>query len=338
MEMIIGVVIPCYREKKGILKVLGKIGEQVSKIYVVDDCCPEQTGRHVADNCVDQRVTVLYHHNNTGVGGAVVTGYKQALAESVDIVVKIDGDGQMNPELITYFIEPLIQCRADYVKGNRFFSLSTVKAMPTLRKFGNVSLSFINKLGSGYWNIMDPTNGFTAIHSSALGMLELDKMAKDYFFESDMLFRLGTIRAVVCDLPMESVYNDEESYLSIRRVLLTFPQRYLLSFFKRIVYNYYIRDFTIASIELPVAFFLLFFGLAFGGYHWAMSIITNQVATTGTVMVAVLPIILGFQLLLSVIQFDTRNIPKIPISSLVGQLQPLIRSRSCWSNEEERDD
>lgn len=315
--MKIGVAIPCYREKKNILKVLDKIDNLVSNIYVVDDACPQATGQFVLDNCSDPRVQVLIHQQNKGVGGAVITAYKKALEDECDIVVKIDGDGQMDPSLIQYFVDPILQGRADYVKGNRFFSLDSVRSMPLLRKFGNVSLSFVNKLSSGYWNVMDPTNGFTAIHWSAISLLDLDKVAEDYFFESDMLFRLSTIRAVVAEIPMESIYGDEESSLSIKKVLLTFPPRYLAAFFKRIIYNYYLRDFNIASIELPLALFLLLFGGCFGGYHWLLSIASGEVASAGTVMIAVLSIILGFQLLLSAIHYDVGNIPQTAISSVL---------------------
>lgn len=314
--MKIAVAIPCYKERNNILAVLKTIDDSVSAIYVVDDKCPQTTGLFVQEMCSDPRVKVLFHQENKGVGGAVVTAYRQALQDNCDIVVKIDGDGQMNPKLIKFFVEPILQGKADYVKGNRFYSLATIKSMPPIRQFGNASLSFINKLSSGYWNTMDPTNGFTAIHRSALSILELDKLAKDYFFESDMLFRLSTIRAMVYEIPMDSVYENEQSSLSIKKVLLSFPHRYLTAFCKRILYNYYIRDFNVASIELPAALFLLSFGSCFGGYQWIKSMLNNEIATTGTVMIAVLPIILGFQLLLSSIHYDVNNLPTIAISSL----------------------
>jgi len=255
----IAVAIPCYQVKAHILQVIELIPEQVQRIYVVDDACPDQSGVWVQQHCSDARVQVLFHQENQGVGGAVITAYQQALLEKMDIVVKIDGDGQMNPTLLPRFIEPIIQGQADYTKGNRFFALDTLTAMPLVRKLGNAALSFINKVSSGYWNIMDPTNGYTAIHCQVLALLPLDKLNSRYFFESDLLFRLGTLRAVVRDVSMMAHYADETSHLQIKQVLIQFPRLYLKSFFKRIFYNYFLRDFNGASLELILGVVLMLF-------------------------------------------------------------------------------
>ena len=179
-----------------------------------------------------------------GVGGAVVSGFQRALEEEMDVVVKIDGDGQMDPRLLPRFIQPIINGKADFTKGSRFYSLDSLAAMPTLRKFGNAIFSLVNKVSSGYWNIMDPTNGYLAIHRRALSFLPLEKLNNGYFFESDLLFRLGTIRAVVTDIPMNSKYEDEKSHLSILKVMCTFPLLYARAFFKRVFYIYFLRDFN----------------------------------------------------------------------------------------------
>lgn len=280
---------------------------------MVDDCCPEQSGLFVQSQCNDPRVTLIFHPSNQGVGGAVVTAYRQALIDNMDIVVKIDGDGQMDPALLPLFIEPIVQGRADYTKGNRFFNLETLIAMPTLRKLGNAVLSFVNKCSSGYWNVMDPTNGYTAIHCQTLALLPLDKLSTRYFFESDMLFRLGTVRAVVQDISMAAIYADERSNLQIKKVIFEFPWLYIKAFFKRVFYNYFLRDFNGAILELVLGLLLILFGSLWGAEHWLSSIISQQVASAGTVMLAVLPIIIGFQLLLSAIQFDMVNIPRKPL-------------------------
>jgi glycosyltransferase involved in cell wall biosynthesis len=313
--MRVAVVIPCFKVKAHILGVLSEIGDNVDHIYVVDDCCPEFSGQYVLDNHADPRIKVIFHDRNKGVGGATCTGYKAALEEGIDIVVKLDGDGQMPPRLIPKLIKPLLDKKADYSKGTRFHSLQSLRAMPFARKLGNSCLSFVSKAASGYWNVMDPTNGFTAINSTALAQLELEKIHERYFFESDMLFRLAIIRAVVRDVPMEAVYADEESGLQIRKVLLEFPPLYIQAFFKRLGYNYFLRDFNVASLELTVGSFLFVFGVVFGAYHWIEGIQSLKYASTGTVMLSVLPIILGFQLLLSAITFDLNNIPTIPLVS-----------------------
>ncbi len=312
----IAVVIPCYKVKEHIENVLNNIPSIVNKIYIVDDNCPSSSGKFVASVNNDHRVSIIYHSKNKGVGGAVITGYKRALAEKQDIIVKLDGDGQMDPTLIPTLIKPILDKKADYTKGNRFFSLESLKPMPNIRKFGNASLSFINKVSSGYWDIMDPTNGFTAIHKSTLSILPLNKINNGYFFESDMLFRLGTVRAVVQDIPMKAIYEEEKSSLNINHTIVNFPKMYFKSFLKRIFYNYFLRDFNRASIELTLGVLFILFGSTWGVIHWAISIHQMDEASTGTVMLAVLPIILGFQMLLDAVKFDADNIPTTPLQTL----------------------
>lgn len=310
------VVIPSYKVREHILGVISGIGTEIQKIYVVDDCCPDQSGKFVEENCKDARVEVLYHKQNLGVGGAVKTGYRKAIHDKIEVVVKLDGDGQMDSSLIPSLIRPILAGDADYVKGNRFFNLTSLRAMPGLRLFGNSMLSILNKFVNGYWNLMDPTNGFTAIHVSALKLLELDKVADNYFFESDMLFRLGTIRAVVHEMPMDAVYGDEKSNLHIGRILFQFPPKYFTRFFKRIFYNYFLRDFNAGTIELLIGLIFLIFGGSIGCYYWYQSLAYHIVATSGTVMLAALPTILGFQLLISGLQYDIRNIPSKPLQKI----------------------
>lgn len=320
----IAVVIPAYRVKEHLLPLLGLIGKEVEKIYVVDDACPHQSGRFVVEHCRDPRVEVLFHDINKGVGGAMITGYKAALRDHASIVVKLDGDGQMNPLLIPYLIQPLQAGKADYVKGNRFYSLSFLQEMPVHRRIGNSMISFLSKLVSGYWNIMDPSNGFTAITGRVLRLLPLEKIDHRFFFENDMLFRLNTLRAFVYDFPMEAKYADEKSNLQIYKIACSFPVKYVVRFFKRIFYNYFLRDFNIGSMELFMGSVLMLFGLIFGSVKWAESISSLQPASAGTVILAALPVILGFQLLLAFLQFDLGNIPRKPISTdfIVPDIHP----------------
>lgn len=305
----IAVVIPSYRVIDHILSVITQIGPEVDRIYVVDDCCPQESGQYVEKHAQDSRIKVLYHNKNQGVGGAVMTGYKAALEESIDIIVKIDGDGQMDPSLLIGFVTPIINGEADYSKGNRFFNIDALQSMPGMRLFGNAALSFMTKLSSGYWNLFDPTNGYTAIHKDALTYLPFNKISTRYFFETDILFRLNTLRAAVVDIPMDSVYKNEVSNLKISRVIGEFFIKHCRNFFKRIFYNYYLRDMSVASFEMPLGFSLLVFGLSFGGYHWFKSMQTGQVATVGTVMIAALSIIIGIQFLLAFLAYDIASTP-----------------------------
>jgi glycosyltransferase involved in cell wall biosynthesis len=318
----IAVIIPCYRTRAYILPLIAQIGTEVDRIYVIDDACPEKTGTYVEKECCDPRVIVIFHGHNQGVGGAVVSGYRQALEDGAEIVIKLDGDGQMNPALIPRFISPILNGTADYTKGNRFFDLRLLTSMPKIRLLGNAGLSFICKLCTGYWNMMDPTNGYTAIHVSVLKLLPLHKLDKRYFFESDILFRLNTVRAVVYDIPMQSKYEGEVSSLRIGEVILAFPLKYINRLWKRIFYSYFLRDFNVGSIALVVGSLLFSFGVVQGAIAWYHSIISGIPATSGTVMLASLPIILGFQSLLAAINFDVANVPKDPVQKLFNHELP----------------
>ena len=317
MNYKIAVVIPSYKVRNHLLDVLAKIGPEVSKIYVVDDCCPHGSGDFVTKNCLDPRVTVLMNSTNQGVGGAVLTGYQQAIQNDMDIIVKLDGDGQMDPALIPLFVEPLVKGDADYTKGNRFFDLESVRTMPKTRLLGNAVLSFMTKFSSGYWNIFDPTNGYTAIHANVANLLPMEKISRRYFFESDMLFRLNTLRAVVVDIPMEAQYGDEESNLKISKILFEFLFKHCRNFLKRIFYNYYLRDLSLASFELPISVFLILFGASFGFYNWVISTSSGIATSAGTVMLSALPILVGLQFLLAFVGYDIALTPSRPIHNVL---------------------
>lgn len=307
---LIAVVIPCYKVNSQIMTIISSIGEEVDRIYVVDDCCPQQTGSYVLENNLDSRVNIIFNDENLGVGGSVMAGYKKAIHDSMDIIVKLDGDGQMDPSLISLFIGPITEGEADYTKGNRFYNIEKLDSMPKIRLLGNAALSFITKFSSGYWNLFDPTNGYTAIHASVLKQMPLKKISKRYFFETDMLFRLNLIQAVVLDIPMDAVYGDESSNLKVHKILFEFFYKNSQNFLKRIFYNYYLRNLSIASIELPVGLALLLFGLIFGCINWVESSDRSIGTPVGTIMLAALSITIGLQLTLSFLAFDISSVPK----------------------------
>lgn len=310
---LIAVVIPCYKVKKHILEVISEIGPICWRIYVVDDCCPEQSGAYVKQHCKDKRVVVLQNEVNKGVGGAVMHGYSQAIKDGAAVIVKVDGDGQMDPRLLPKFTGPILEGRADYTKGNRFFDLGEIKRMPKVRIFGNSVLSFMSKLSTGYWRIFDPTNGYTAIHANVAKHLPFDKISNRYFFETDMLFRLNTLRAKVVDIPMHARYADEQSNLKIKEILGEFLFKHMRNFFKRFFYSYFLRDLNIASFEFLSGLLLITFGFVYGLHHWIQSYRLNTVTTAGTVMLSALPIILGLQFVLNFISYDIYSQPDEPI-------------------------
>lgn len=320
VDVKIAVVIPSYKVRTHILSVINAIGPEISRIYVVDDCCPDESGKYVSDTYEGERVVVLKNPTNLGVGGAVMTGYCAAIADDMDIIVKIDGDGQMDPALISDFVSPIIAGNADYTKGNRFFNLEKISAMPRIRLFGNAGLSFMTKLSSGYWDLFDPTNGYTAIHRDVAKHLPLDKISRRYFFETDMLFRLNTLGAVVVDIPMDAKYEDEVSNLKVSKVVGEFFVKHARNFSKRIFYNYYLRGMSLASLELPMGLFLLLAGSVFGISHWIDSLNTDIPTPAGTVMLSALPVIVGIQFLLAFVGHDIASTPRVPFHKLRKKL------------------
>ena len=315
----IDVVIPSYCVGKQILSVLEGIlqHELIRNIVVVDDACPQHTGVLVTEKYGNNpRVTVLTHDNNQGVGGAMCTGYAHAFQNNADLVIKMDGDGQMDPRFIPTMIKPIVDGKCDYAKGNRFYYPQHLQDMPLIRVIGNSILSLINKFTSGYWSIMDPTNGYTVLHRNAYYQLIHDNLARDYFFESDMLYQLGNAHAVVRDIPLPAIYADEESHLQITRVLLKFPGRYLKRFFKRIILRYFIRDFNFASLEIIFGSIMFLSGSIFGVYKWVTNYIAHSDTPAGTVMIVGVLVIVGFQMLLSALNYDVSHEPSVPLSYL----------------------
>ncbi len=300
----IDVVIPAYNVSKQILKVVLKLPDFVDNIIIVDDCCPENSSKFVKDI---KKVHIIHHKKNLGVGGAMISGYGKAIELNTDIVVKVDGDGQMNTKFMEQLINPIVKGNADYTKGNRFNNFTALKSMPKIRLLGNSFLSFFIKAASGYWNIIDPTNGYTAIDRTILSSLELKNISKRYFFESDMLINLNIKNAVVMDINIPAKYANEKSSLSIFKTLFDFPPKIIKGLIKRIFFKYFLYDFNMFSIYLLLGLPMLLFGIFFGIHRWIYSIEKELTNSAGTIMLVVLPIILGIQFLLQSISIDIGN-------------------------------
>ena len=316
------VVMPCYKSRDQVLDVIARIGPEVEAIVAVDDACPQGTGELIQTQCKDPRVEVLFNASNLGVGGACVAGFRRALELGVRYIVKLDSDGQMDPAYIPRLVRPLRDGTADYAKGNRFYDLSYLRLMPRVRLFGNAGLSFLSKASSGYWDLMDPTNGYLAIHRSALALLPLEKIDQRFFFESDLLFRLNIIKAVARDVPMPAVYADEDSSLSVTDSLFRFFYLHMNRLGKRVFYNYFLRDFNIGSVNLVLGSALLGWGSLQGVTTYMANLAQGQVTPTGTIMIVSLQIILGFQMLLSFINYDTGQIPNKPLQLALSDPEP----------------
>ncbi len=312
----IAVVIPCYRVEDHIETVIQTIPSYVRYIIVVDDASPDNTAERVERLMTEEpRLVLIRHKQNRGVGGAMISGYRKALELGAEIVVKMDGDGQMDPFYLPSLIIPLVEGKADYTKGNRFHDFTALSQMPRVRQIGNIALSFLSKLASGYWNIFDPTNGYVAIRATVLRMIPLETIDPSYYFEISMLGALYLLGARVLDVPIPARYGTEKSNLSLRRVFLNFPPRLLFTFLRRIILRNFLYDFSMLSIYLLSGIPLILFGLIFGISKWIKYANLGIPAPTGTVMLPTLSLILGIQFLLSAIEIDLRNVPQTPLSS-----------------------
>lgn len=301
------VVIPAYRVSSNLVQVVESIGPEVSSIIVIDDACPEKSGKLLLENSRDPRLEVIFHSENLGVGGAVKTGYRRALNLKATVIVKVDGDGQMETSKIVELVTPIIDGKADYTKGNRFSDVETIRKMPKIRIVGNLGLSFLSKLSSGYWRVFDPTNGFTAISRDALAKIPLTKIDNGYFFESDMLFRLNVARSRVKDIPIPPIYGEETSNLSIYKALIHFPYKHFRNLLKRILYTYYLKDFNMASIELPLGVLLSSSGVAIGAYSWFEAVVSGTPTAPGTLILIAVCLLAGLQLVLAFLSYDTNR-------------------------------
>jgi len=317
----IGVVIPAYKVSKHILQVLDDLSGLVHHICVVDDACPEHSGKMVEQHFRGKRVSVLYHKKNMGVGAAMKTGFEHLLEQEVDVIVKMDGDGQMKAHLIDSLVAPLADNQADYAKGNRFYSFESIKKIPRVRLMGNIVLSFMSKAASGYWNIFDPNNGYIAITSPVLRQIDLSQVSNRYFFESDMLFRLNLVRARVVDIPMMAVYGNEKSNLSLWKSTFEFPLKHFRNFMRRIYLMYIVRDFSLPSLQLIFGVALSVLGTIFGVYNFLRSQALGTETAPGTLILFALMMLTGLQLLLSFISFDVQNVPKWPITKDIKLVQ-----------------
>jgi len=309
--MTISVVIPCYNVSAHIEEVIRNLPDTITWIIAVNDCSKDDTEaillRLKQEN---EKIIYIRHDENQGVGGAMMSGYKRSLKLNADITIKMDGDGQMDAAYIPALIKPLVEDKADFTKGNRFRDLKALRAMPISRRIGNMGLSFIIKAASGYWNVFDPTNGYTAIRNDSLKIIDFDSLHKRYFFETSMINELYYANAVIMDIPMKARYGDEISGLSRTKTLFEFPPKLFVAFLKRIILKYFLYDFNIASIYLICGIPMFVYGIIFGLANYYKYINSHLAAPTGTIMIPTLLIILGFQLLLSAVSFDITNYPK----------------------------
>ena len=306
----ISVVIPAYNIGKSILKFLNDIPDYVDAIYLVDDKCPLNTGKIAEENIIQSnKLKIFFNDKNLGVGGAVKIGYLESLKNEIDIIVKIDGDNQMNPKQIEKLVEPLM-ADYDYAKGNRFLENNDIPNYPITRFYGNIFLSFMSKLSSGYWNIFDPINGFTAITKETLKKLDLSKIDNGYFFETDMLFNLYNNRRKVKDVPVEIKYfKDQIQNMSLIKETKNFFLKNVSRCLMRIKINYFSNNFTLGSLFFLVFLLTGVFTIFYGGYNYFYYSYINEFAPTGVVVLSSISLLIAILSLMIFLILDNFNNP-----------------------------
>ncbi len=232
MKSKISVIVPCYKGSKTIFKVIKKIPTYVSKIYIVDDKCPEKTGYIVKKKFKNNnKIKVIFKNKNSGVGSAMKEGYYRSIRDKMDISVKIDSDGQMDPGLIKYFINPLINQNYDYTKGNRFGSLKNLFLMPLKRTLGNIFFSLLAKITTKNFDIFDFHNGYIAIKNTALKKINYKSLDNTYFFETHLLYKLKKKKLKIKQINMSPVYHNEKSSLKEFKIGFMFLKKHIKLFF-----------------------------------------------------------------------------------------------------------
>lgn len=333
----IAVVVPCFNVEKWIVSIVRDIPDWIHDVILVDDAGTDSTGKLLDELAAARpdRIVALHHEANQGVGAAMITGMDAAACRNNDIIVKIDGDGQMNLDRLPDLLRPILDGEADYAKGNRFHCLEVLNRMPRIRLIGNAGLSFLNRVASGYWDVLDPTNGFFAIRTEVYQKIPRKRLHPRFFFESSVLIELGILRAVVRDVPTETIYGDEISTLSTRKSLLEFPPKLLAGFCRRI---WLTKILLTTSPDFILGFLggiLLLFGCFFGAYCWTSSSLEGEIATSGTVMLAALPCLVGLQMILFALLIDIQSVPKRPISrSLHPKTGILSRTASTLGEDD----
>lgn len=298
----IAVAIPCYKVEQHLEQVVSGLPPLIDIILLVDDCSPDGTPALVDRLADGSRIVAIHHLQNKGVGGAMKTAFRKAMEMEADVVVKLDGDGQMDASYIAPLVEALEG--ADFAKGNRLFNRQMLRRMPAIRRIGNMGVGFMVKAASGYWNVSDPVNGFFAIRTKTLRQMDLDRVADRYFFESSMLIEMHYTGAHISEVNMPAIYGDEHSNLSVGKTFVSFPPRLIAAWLRRLHLSYFVYDFNICSLYILVGLPSFLFGLIFGLCEWIHYASISSPSPTGTIMVAVLTFILGFQMLLSAAQYD----------------------------------
>ena len=302
----VAVVVPAYQEEHLVATTLRGIPDSVDRIFVVDDASPDDTAAR-AREAADARTEVVVHERNGGVGAAIVTGYKRALAEGIDVVVVMAADNQMDPAELPSLVGPVARGEVDYAKANRLFTGEAWSVIPRTRYLGNAVLSLLTKIASGYWHVADSQAGYTALGLDALRRLDLDRIYRRYGFPNDILVHLNVINARVRDIPSRPIYGvGERSGIRLRKVVPRISWLLVKGFFWRMREKYVIRDFHPLVFFYALGFLMLAVGLALGIAETILRILGNEITTATIVLVALL-LVSGSQFTLFAMWFDMES-------------------------------
>ena len=304
-------VIPCYKTKEKAAEVASKTLDFVDKVICVDDNCPYQTSKLIERRINNNNLLIIKNKKNLGVGASFKVGLKAALDLGADYIVKIDSDGQMNPDLIPLFIKPLKEKKTLFVKGNRFRSSQVIQKMPNVRLYGNIFLSFLTKISTGYWELFDPTNGFIAFNKELIKQIPLHKLDDRFFFETDLLFRVGLSETFIIEIPIEAVYEDEKSNLNSLIEIPNFFFKHINLIFKRILYSYFLYDFNPGSFFLVISLLFGFISFSIASYHYIYSSLNNIATPTGIQTLFLSLFLISLQFLINFIHYDISQKPLI---------------------------
>ena len=307
----IAVVVPAHNEQELIGPTLADVPGYVDSIIVTDDASTDDTAARVeAIAQCDARIVLIRHERNQGKGSAVVDGYLRAMHQSHDIVVTMDGDHQMPSDHLPSLLDPLIELGYDAAKGNRFLAApGTLSRMPKYRLLGNILLTLATKMASGYWSIFDSQNGYWAVTAASLAKLDLFRIARRYDLENSLLIHLNILGARVADVAIPARYGNEISGIRLWRVTPPIMHTLLTGFWRRVLLRYVLYNFHPIALFLFSGLVLTIWGLGFGIWV-AISSLGPEATTSGTVMLAVLPFLMGFQLLLAALVLDILSEPK----------------------------
>jgi glycosyltransferase involved in cell wall biosynthesis len=302
----VGVVVPARDEEHLIVETLAAMPALVDRIYVVDDASTDATAERARD-VRDPRVEVIRHDHNGGVGAAIVTGYRRALGEDIDVVCVMAGDGQMDPGDLETLAGAVARDEVDYAKANRLVTGQAWNLMPRSRYLGNAMLSLLTKIASGYWHIADSQSGYTAIGRQTLAQLDLDRLYRRYGFPNDMLVSLNIWNARVRDFPSRPIYGiGERSGIRLARVVPAISWLLLRRFFWRLGEKYVIRDFHPLVFFYALGILMTSTGLVLGVVETALRIAGNDLTPATMILVALL-LISGIQFTLFAMWFDMES-------------------------------